>query len=191
MWHTWKNFHEKFHERIDEMQKCRGLRMWILHILYEHGPKNGVEIMDAVATHYEGIEHMRNEYHKMRNEFGHHHHKHHHSKSGPKRPSPGSVYPMLKKMVDEDLIIKREDGRYELTEKGHNTIQKLFGHPFFRPHGKPVDQGALAIENILTELDGQISYLEDIKKEKLIPYEESIGMLGIKLRKLIESLDEK
>lgn len=189
MWDdVWNNLHEKFHERIDEMQRCRGLRMWILHILYEHGPKNGVEIMDAVATHYEGMEQMRNEYHMMK----HAHHNNRHQIHNSKRPSPGSVYPMLKKMVDEDLIVKREDGRYELTEKGQSTIHKLFGHPFFRPHGKPpVDQGALAIENILTELDGQISYLGDIKKEKLIPYEQSISSLCEKLRNIKESLGKE
>lgn len=180
MWNTWKNLHEKFHERIDEMQKSRGLRIWILHILDQHGPKNGVEIMDAVQSHHE-------EMHKIieKNDLKGYCKDHGHSK----RPSPGSIYPMLKKMVEEELLIKREDGRYELTEKGQMIIQKLFGHPFFRSH-KRMDRGALAIEEALTEIDGYVSYLEDIKREKLVPHEELIELLSERLKKLSESLKE-
>lgn len=173
MWNTWKNLHEKFHERIEEMQRSRGLRIWILHVLDEHGPKNGVEIMDAVQTHYEGI------------------HRHHGSYRHSNRPSPGSLYPMLKKMVTEGLIAKREDGRYELTEKGHKIIHKLFGHPFFRSNGKKMDRGAMAIENALAEIDDYVSYLEDIKKEKLTHHEELIGLLSERLEKIKDSLQKE
>ena len=184
------SLHREFHERIEEMQKCRGLRMWILHILYEHGPKNGVEIMDALETHYEKINHLRQEYRRMRHEHQGHQYESRRDHR-PKRPSPGSVYPMLKKMVDEDLIHKREDGRYELTEKGQKVIHKLFGHPFFRQHEKHMDRGALAIENALAEIDSYISYLEDIKKEKLMPHKELIGELSERLKKLKKSLKEE
>jgi DNA-binding PadR family transcriptional regulator len=172
MWNTWKNLHEKFHERIEEMQKSRGLRIWILHVLDEHGPKNGVEIMDAVQIHYERM---------------HHHHRgHRHSK----RPSPGSIYPMLKKMVDENLINKREDGRYELTEKGKDIVYKIFGH-LHGQYGKNRNRGAFAIESALSDMDGYVSYLDDIKKEKLIPYEELIVNLSERLKKIKDSLQEK
>jgi DNA-binding PadR family transcriptional regulator len=68
----------------------RGLRTWILVIL-QKGPKNGVEIMDAM-------------------ELG---------SRGWWRPSPGSVYPMLEQLSAEGLIKKREsDGRYEVTPQG-------------------------------------------------------------------------
>ncbi|MGZ7068928.1 MAG: PadR family transcriptional regulator [Methanobacterium sp.] len=173
MWKTWKNLHEKFHERIEEMQKSRGLRIWILHILDEHGPKNGVEIMDAVQTHQETLHHL--------NHRGHRH---------SKRPSPGSVYPMLKKMVAENLIIKREDGRYELTEKGHDIVYTIFGH-FHGRHRKNTDLGTFAIENALTEIDGYVSNFEDIKKEKLIPHEELIRNLSERLKNINESLHEE
>ena len=173
MWNPWKNLHENFHERINEMQKSRGLRMWILHILDEHGPKNGVEIMDGVESHFETLHHFK-------------HGSHTHSR----RPSPGSVYPMLKKMVDENLIIKREDGRYELTKKGQEIVYKIFGHLHGR-YSKNMDTGAFAIENALTEIDGYITNFEIIKKEKLVPHEELIGNLSERLKDIQKSLHDE
>jgi DNA-binding PadR family transcriptional regulator len=180
MWDDlWKNLHEKFHERMEEMQKSRGLRIWILHILDELGPRNGVEIMDDVQKHHEA-------FHKMRNRSNRHHRDHRRSK----RPSPGSIYPMLKKMVEEGLIVKMEDGRYDLTDKGQEIVYKIFGH-WHRQYGKNVDRSAFAIESALTEIDGYVSYLEDIKKEKLAPHEEHIGVLSERLKKIKESLQEE
>lgn len=177
MWDKLKSIHDEFHERIEEMQMFGGLRMWILHVLDEHGPKNGVEIMDAVQTHYYAIHQMYG-LHKM------HHGSHKHSK----RPSPGSIYPMLKKMVAEGLINKREDGRYELAEKGQTVIIKLLGH--FRPH-ENINHGSFAIESALSNIDGYIAYLEDIKKEKLTPHENLIENLSERLKKIKESLNEE
>jgi DNA-binding PadR family transcriptional regulator len=178
-----KNLHKEFHERIEEMQRSKGLRIWILHILDQHGPKNGVEIMDAVQAHHEDI------HRRFRKDDVNHRHQRDHIHS--KRPSPGSVYPMLKKMVDEGLIVKIEDGKYDLTGKGQDIIHKLFGHPFFKSHGEQIDRGALAIENALTEIDGYVSYLGDIKKEKLMPHEELINELSERFMKIRESLQEK
>lgn len=185
MWdNLWKNLHENFHERIDEMQKSRGLRIWILHILDEHGPRNGVEIMDSVQNHYESFK-MADNSHK------HHHrnHNYHKGHANSKRPSPGSVYPMLKKMVEEDLIFKRDDGRYELTEKGQKVLYRIFGH-LNRWHGSQKNQGSFIIENALNEIEGYVSYLEDIKKEKLIPHGGRIKILSTRLKKLNESLKD-
>lgn len=180
-----KNIHEEFHEKIEEMQKSKGLRIWILHILDQHGPKNGVEIMDSVQAHHENIHRIL-----QKDDINHKHHRGHiHSK----RPSPGSVYPMLKKMVDEGLIVKREDGRYDLTEKGQKIIHKLFGfgHPFSRSHEKRMDRGTFAIESVLTEIDGYISYLEDVKREKLILHTKLIDELNERFKKIRESLQEE
>ena len=182
MWNSWENLHEIFHERIEEMQKSRGLRIWILHVL-DDGPKNGVEIMDSIQEHHEGLHQM---YHR-----GHRHHKHHGQKMHTqKRPSPGSVYPMLKKMVDENLINKMEDGRYDLTEKGQDIVYKIFGH-WQGQYDKNKDRGAFAIKSALSDMDGYVSYLEDIKKEKLIPYEELIGDLNERLKKIKDSFKEE
>ncbi|MGA2676463.1 MAG: hypothetical protein ACLQG5_05555 [Methanobacterium sp.] len=55
MWDKFKDLHQNFHERIGEMQKLGGLRIWIIHTLDENGPQNGVEIMDSVQAHHEGL----------------------------------------------------------------------------------------------------------------------------------------
>ena len=104
----WNNLHEKFHEQIEEMQRSRGLRIQILHILNEHNSKNGVEIMDSIQNQYQSFQMHPPPSHKYI-----------------KRPSPGPIYLMLKKMVDEGLIIKQTSGRYELTDRGHKTIYNI------------------------------------------------------------------
>src|SRR5712691_3664489 len=68
------------------MHRRRGLRTWIISIL-ANTPKNGAEIMDEIETMTQGWW----------------------------RPSPGSVYPLLDQMTQEELLKKRDDGRYELT----------------------------------------------------------------------------
>lgn len=167
MWDTFKNLHKDFHERMEQMQRFGGLRILILHVIDEHGPENGVEIMDSIQSHQESR--------KM-------HHRHHRTP----RPSPGSVYPMLKKMVEEELIIKGEDGRYSLTEKGQKIIDKLSGRLGY--HHK-MDRGEYSIRKTLNEIEGYVSYLEDIKEEKLAPHKEVIGELADKLDNIKKSLN--
>jgi DNA-binding PadR family transcriptional regulator len=164
-----QDLHKTFHERIEELQKLGGLRIWILHILDEHGPQNGVEIMDSFEAHQEGLHviHIMGINHS-------------------KRPSPGSIYPMLKKMVSENLISKKEDGRYDLTAKGREISDKIF----LGFHGRRVNRGSFPIENILTEIDSYVSYLEDIKKKKLVRHEKLIGLLSERLKNIQESLHE-
>lgn len=169
MWDTFRNFHRDFHERMEQMQRFGGLRILILHVLDEHGPENGVEIMDAIQAHHESC--------KM-------------SKRGQRtpRPSPGSVYPMLKKMVHEGLINKREDGRYVLSEKGQKIIYKLSGRYGYH---KKMDRGEYSIRNALTEIEGYVSYLEDIKEEKLTLHEALIGELAERLNTVKRSLKKE
>jgi DNA-binding PadR family transcriptional regulator len=173
MWGTFRNFHRECHERIEEMQRLGGLRIWILHVLDEHGPGNGVEIMDAIQEHQESLELMS----------FHRHTKGHR----PPRPSPGSVYPMLKKMIEEDLINKREDGKYELTKKGEDIVSKLTGR---LKHFQERERGMVSIETVLNEMDGYMSYLEDIKKSKLDSHKEMIGKLSERLRRIEKTLQE-
>ncbi|HTX61117.1 MAG TPA: PadR family transcriptional regulator [Methanobacterium sp.] len=174
MWDTFRNFHRDCHERMEEMQRFGGLRIWILHILDEHGPANGVEIMDAIQKHQENLRLMGFD----RRSQGHR----------PHRPSPGSIYPMLKKMVDEGLIIKREDGKYEFTEKGEKIITKLTGR---LKHYKEQERGMISIERAIKEMDGYVAYLEDIKKSKLIMHKETIENITGRLKRIGESLQEE
>jgi len=174
MWDTFRNFHRECHERMEEMQRFGGLRIWILHVLDEYGPGNGVEIMDAIQEHQEDLKLMgfgrRSRGHK------------------PPRPSPGSVYPMLKKMVGEDLINKSEDGKYELTKKGEDIVSKLTGR---LKHFQERERGMVSIEIVLNEMDGYMSYLEDIKKSKLDSHKEMIVKLSERLKNLEKSLNKE
>lgn len=176
MW-DFKKLHEKFHEKLDEMQRIGGMRIWIIHVLDE-GPKNGVEIMDAIEEHHVMIQkhHMHDDRFKRR------------MINSIKRPSPGSVYPMLKKMVEENLITKLEDGRYELTDKGKDIASKFFGR--FRPHENNMDRCGMIVENALTEIESYISFLEDIKPEKLTPHLERIEIIYERIEIIKKSLND-
>ena len=41
------------------------------------------------------------------------------------RPSPGLIYPLLSRLLDEGLIIETENGRYKLTKKGFDTAKDV------------------------------------------------------------------
>ncbi|WP_316504228.1 PadR family transcriptional regulator [Nitrosopumilus sp.] len=41
------------------------------------------------------------------------------------KPSPGLIYPLLGRLLDEGLIEEIEDGRYQLTQKGSETAQDV------------------------------------------------------------------
>jgi DNA-binding PadR family transcriptional regulator len=90
------------------------------------------------------------------------------------RPSPGSVYPTLASLTNEGLIVKRQDGRYQITEKGIEEIEDIF----------PIRK-ARKIEDILNEIEGYIQYLEEVGKDKLINYKEKIESLKLRIEKLI------
>jgi DNA-binding PadR family transcriptional regulator len=72
------------------------IRSVILSLLAE-GPSNGYGLIKAIAE----------------------------KTGGAWRPSPGSVYPTLQQLVDEDLIVSKGDGRkteFELTETGTTYV---------------------------------------------------------------------
>jgi DNA-binding PadR family transcriptional regulator len=125
------------------------LRPWVLSIM-SRGPKNGAEIIDEVE--------------KM--------------SFGGWRPSPGSVYPLLDEMSQEGLVQKREDGRYELTEKGKQELDWPFGAPTTRRN---------TVESILQEIQDNTSYLEDLNRsnpQKLAPNKRAIKEIADRLSEL-------
>ncbi len=168
----------------DNMKEVGGLRMWILHVIDEFGPSNGVEIMDNVQMHYDL------QYPRLRDQFmmqQHHHkdthvHPHHKGNVKSKRILPGSIYPMLKKMVSEGLITKHDDGKYDLTDDGQILITNLFEH--FQSRNEQMDRKPVSIENSLDEMNLQISYMEETDKEKIAPHKESIELLIERLKKI-------
>lgn len=106
----------------------RGLPHMTIYLLTS-GPKNGVELMDGVQSITRGWW----------------------------RPTPGSIYPMLKDMTDQGLVRKREDGRYELTQKGRQQAHDAFGH--HRREHRPQ-----TTDDMLNQMESLVSYMEDLKK---------------------------
>jgi len=41
------------------------------------------------------------------------------------KPSPGLIYPLLRRLLDEGLIEESKDGKYQITKKGKNTSDDL------------------------------------------------------------------
>lgn len=103
--------------------------MLILSML-SSSPKNGVEIMDEIET----------------------------TTRGWWRPSPGSVYPVLENLAKDGLVRKRDDGRYELTEKADSEFDEW--GPFAGRRRKDVQ----SVEEMLREMTSYVSYFEEIKK---------------------------
>ena len=133
------------------MHRRRGLRGWVLSMLAS-APKNGAEIMDEIESMSQGWW----------------------------RPSPGSVYPLLDELAGEGLVVKRADGKYELTDKGKQAMESFFLPPF------PGFRRVHSIEEMLNEMSGFLSYIEDLNqtdKTKVIPYLE-------KMRSLTQRLDQ-
>lgn len=124
-----------------------GLKTLVLYTLNEQ-PKNGAEIMDAIETM----------------SFGHW------------KPSPGSIYPLLKKaMAEENLIRKRDDGRYELTPEGCHEIEYF---------GVARGPASTSVDGVLTEIDSYLSYLEDLPVARVAQYRERIDRIAERLEKL-------
>ncbi|TMP98712.1 MAG: PadR family transcriptional regulator, partial [Thaumarchaeota archaeon] len=86
------------------MQRKRGLRMLILSML-SNSPKNGIEIMNEIEA----------------------------ATRGWWRPSPGSIYPLMKDLIGEGLVKRTEDEKYELTDKASEQMEWSFGPPSTKP----------------------------------------------------------
>lgn len=85
------------------------------------------------------------------------------------RPSPGSIYPLLDQLVEEKLVRKRDDGRYEVTEsarRGPEWTREWMGR------GPRTPQDAVA------EMEAYIAYLEDVGRGE----KGELGALGARLR---------
>ena len=156
------------------MKQVGELRMWILHVIDENGTSNGVEIMANVQKHYD----LQFQWHHKDT----HVHPHNEGNVQSKRLLPGSIYPMLKKMVSEGLITKQDDGKYDLTEDGQIVIINLFEH--FQSRNEYMDRKTISIENSLEAMNWYVSYMEDVDKEKIAPHKKSIDLLVERLKKI-------
>jgi len=127
------------------MRRWGGLRYAILYQLRD-APQNGAEIMEKI----EGMS------------------------MGWWRPSPGSIYPMLNTMVEEELLTKRDDGRYAITAKGAEEISG-WGIPQRRE---------VTVDGVLQEIENNLLYLEDLPREKIGPHAARVKRIGERVQKL-------
>ncbi len=96
------------------------------------------------------------------------------------RPSPGSIYPLLDELSHEGLIWKREDGRYELTEKTRDEAEWLPGFGAGKPRG---------VQEMIGEMEGVASYLEDLQRSdagRVQPHRDQIRKIANRLLALAE-----
>ena len=107
----------------------KGLRKWILYIVKD-SPKSGAEIMDFMESNLQGWW----------------------------RPSPGSIYPLLKNMVAEGVLSRSEDDKYSLTPAGKEEIDHPW--PLF-DRGPPAPR---SVEGAIEVISSYTSYLEDLAR---------------------------
>jgi len=89
------------------------------------------------------------------------------------------VYPLLDQMTQEDLLKKKDDGRYELTPKAKEELEWPFGMPGRKPQ---------TVEDMLNEMVGYASYLEDLSRSdrsKIAPFREKIKGVADRLAALV------
>jgi DNA-binding PadR family transcriptional regulator len=178
---------EDIRERMEELEKIGGLRVWILSVLSE-GPKNGVEIADNIQLKHQKLHEvnfmdMNKRFENMNNiKFPDNQNLKEHLSW---RPSNGSLYPMLKKLLSEELLIKGADGKYSLSEQGNETTYKLFGNLLKQGY---VDHNKITIKKAITELNGYISILEDFKPKKLTEYRDEIISLHERFEEIYNSV---
>ena len=132
--------------KFGRLRRFGGLRYIVLYILRE-SPKNGAEIMTETER----------------------------SSMGFWRPSPGSIYPLLNSLAEEDLVKKRDDGRYELTQKGVAELDNL---------GFDMGHRRLSVSGALDEVDNYLNYLNDLPDTDLSPYRQKINDLAQKTTNL-------
>ena len=136
------------------MHRKRGLRMAIVTMLAS-SPKNGVELMDEIEKMTQGWW----------------------------RPSPGSVYPVLEQLAGDGMVKKRDDGRYELTEKASEEMEWSFGPGFGGRRQR-------SMEEMFDEVSGLVSYMEDLSKAdpaKLKEHRGELQALSDRISKLLKS----
>ncbi len=95
-------------------------------------PKSGVEIMDIMEANLQGWW----------------------------RPSPGSIYPLLKNLVTEGVLSRSQDDKYSLTAAGMEEVDHPW--PWFDRHA-PAPR---SVEGAIEVISSYTSYLEDLARVK-------------------------
>ena len=116
-------------------------------------PKSGVEIMNIMESNLQGWW----------------------------RPSPGSIYPMLKRMVDEGVLSRSQGAKYSLTAIGREEIDRSW------PWSDSQGPAPHSVEGALETISSYVSYLEDLdqaKDPKLVENTKPIRELADRLAKI-------
>lgn len=132
-------------------RRKRGLPHMVMYLL-SSSPKNGVELMDGVQAVTRGWW----------------------------RPTPGSIYPLLREMTEGGIVRKLDDGRYELTEKGKSQAGGFFG---------PSPSRTQTAGDVVGQTQNLVAYLEDLRrsrKEELRPHSGALKDLAKRLTELSE-----
>ncbi|MGC8676139.1 MAG: PadR family transcriptional regulator [Candidatus Micrarchaeia archaeon] len=96
------------------------------------------------------------------------------------RPSPGSLYPLLGELVKEGITKKNKDGKYELTETGRKVVY---------PWEERFYAGDRDLKDAIDEINGYVSYFEDIKTEsgeKIKEHEKQLKEIAKRIEKLLK-----
>ncbi|MEM3852129.1 MAG: hypothetical protein QXP70_03930, partial [Methanomassiliicoccales archaeon] len=86
------------------------------------------------------------------------------------------MYPMLEQLSQQELIKRRADGRYELTEEGKKETPLSPWQRMFQPTSPP---------QMIQEIKSYVSYFEDIGKEKVKQYEADLKEIRKRLDELL------
>ena len=138
------------------MRRKRGLPNMVVYLLSE-SPKNGVELMDGVESITRGWW----------------------------RPTPGSIYPLLKEMVDQGLVVRRDsDNRYELSQRGRDQAAGVFG-PVHRVPRRP-----RTVNDMVDQMHSFVSYMEDVKSSNGTSLDPHMGRLRGLAKRIAELTGE-
>ncbi|MDG6909608.1 MAG: PadR family transcriptional regulator [Nitrososphaerota archaeon] len=129
----------------------KGLRKWIMYIVRDSS-KSGVEIMDIMEANLQGWW----------------------------RPSPGSIYPMLKNMVKEGVLSRSDEDKYALTDAGKDEIERPWA---WADRAGPAPR---TVEGALEVISSYASYLEDLHRSK----DEGLSEHAGEIKELAERLSK-
>ncbi len=168
---------------VDNFHKFGGLRIVILYELKD-GPLNGIEISNRIEKHSKQLHEKKKKIYYKNHDV---------DKDDPftkkvkNRPSPGSLYPRLKKMREEGLIVKRSDGKYENTDLGYEKLNEVLEYV----NEKEEYFNRNPLENALADLDHSLTTLENANEDVLVKYEDELIDLSRRLKKLAGKIYSK
>jgi DNA-binding PadR family transcriptional regulator len=132
----------------------RGLRHYVLDLLNEK-PMKGSEIMAAISE-------------KTMDRW---------------KPSPGSIYPLLRNLESLGLAVRSENGSYSITEAGKQEIS--YRREVMRSFGGR--GGPNTIEDMINEMENYVNYFNDVP-ESLKLNLDGLNRLTASLDRLLEKL---